>query len=356
MKRYENILVNALVNLGDVILTTSAIALLKKAYPHARITMLVKPVVREAVEDNPVIDEVMVLDYKAKENGLSKMRAMIRRIRERRFDLSISFDRKLRPALLVFFAGVPVRVGPSRVFDDKASRVTWLYTHTIPIEHDLNQTLQAETYQAIVRGFTGQEGSARPVFARIEPRHVQRAAELMDRLPRAEKRFALCVKGTFPLKTWPKEYFAEVAQSLAEKYDAAFFVVGAPGDRSYADEVIRAMGVPVQNFCGETGLRDLAALIRASDLLITVDTGATHIAATTGTPMVTIYGCTSPDRWHPITEHARVLTSREDCCPCTYRAEECPSNPRPHCLWHITPPMVVEACEALLAPREGGAK
>ena len=115
MKRYENILVNALVNLGDVILTTSAIALLKKAYPHARITMLVKPVVREAVEDNPVIDEVMVLDYKAKENGLSKMRAMIRRIRERRFDLSISFDRKLRPALLVFLAGVPVRVGPSRV-------------------------------------------------------------------------------------------------------------------------------------------------------------------------------------------------------------------------------------------------
>ena len=50
MKQYKNILVNALVNLGDVVLTTGAIALLKKAYPEARITMLVKPVVRQAVE------------------------------------------------------------------------------------------------------------------------------------------------------------------------------------------------------------------------------------------------------------------------------------------------------------------
>ena len=56
MKRYENILVNALINLGDVVLTTGAIALLKEAYPAARITMLVKPAVREAVENNPLID------------------------------------------------------------------------------------------------------------------------------------------------------------------------------------------------------------------------------------------------------------------------------------------------------------
>ena len=63
-KQYKNILVNSLVNLGDVVLTTSAIALLKQVYPQARITMLVRPVVREAVENNPVIDEVLIFDYK----------------------------------------------------------------------------------------------------------------------------------------------------------------------------------------------------------------------------------------------------------------------------------------------------
>ena len=96
---YQNILVNALVNLGDVVLTTSAIALLRKAYPGARITMLVRPVVRQAVENNPVIDDVILFDYKAKENSFGKMWAMVQELRHRHFDLSISFDRKLRPAL-----------------------------------------------------------------------------------------------------------------------------------------------------------------------------------------------------------------------------------------------------------------
>lgn len=348
MKTYKNILVNALVNLGDVVLTTSAIALLKKAYPEAKITMLVKPVVREAVENNPVIDEVIVFRYKAKENSLGKMWEMVKDLKRRHFDLAISFDRKLRPALLCWLAGIPTRVGPSKVFDDKPSKVTWLYTDVVEIRHDLENTLQAETYQAIVRGFTGQTEHAEPVFARITPENERTAQELLQRLPQAEKKIALCVKGTFPLKTWPKEYFAEVVKQLAARYDAAFFVVGAPNDRDYADEVIQGMEPVVLNFCGETSLTDLAALIGAADLLVTVDTGATHIAATTGVPMVTMYGCTSPNRWHPINKQARVLTTDEQCCPCNVKVEECPTSPQPRCLWNIQPGLVLQECEILL--------
>ena len=349
---YQNILVNALVNLGDVVLTTSAIALLRKAYPGARITMLVRPVVRQAVENNPVIDNVILFDYKAKENSFGKMLKMVQEICRRHFDLSISFDRKLRPALLAWLAGIPVRVGPDRVFDDKPSRVTWLYTDTIHITHDLETNLQAETYQAIVRGLAGLDGHEKPVFARITPEADDEADALLAQLPDAQKRIALCVKGTFPLKTWPKEYFVEVVDRLAAKYDAAFFIVGAPGDRPYADEVIAAMHHPVMNFCGDTSLVSLAALLGKSDLLVTVDTGATHIAATTGVPMVTMYGCTSPKRWHPINENAVVFTSEEPCCPCKCRADECPSNPQPDCLWHVTPEMVAEAAENMLRKGE----
>lgn len=348
MKTYKNILVNALVNLGDVVLTTSAIALLRQAYPAAKITMLVKPVVCEAVENNLLIDEVIVFRYKAKENSLGKMWGMVKDLKRRHFDLSVSFDRKLRPALLCWLAGIPTRVGPSKVFDDKPSKVTWLYTDVIPITHDLETTLQAETYQAIVRGFTGQTGHAEPVFARITPENERNAQELLQRLPQAEKKIALCVKGTFPLKTWPKEYFAEVVKHLADHYDASFFIVGAPNDRAYADEVIQSMAPAVLNFCGETSLTDLAALIGSADLLVTVDTGATHIAATTGVPMVTMYGCTSPDRWHPISKQACVLTTDEPCCPCSVRAEDCPSSPQPKCLWGITADRVMKECNELL--------
>lgn len=337
---FKNILVNALVNLGDVVLTTSALALIKKNFPETKITMLVKPVVKDAVIDNPVVDDVIILDYRAKENSFKKMRKLISEIRRRKFDLSISFDRKLRPALITFFARIPRRVVPSKVFDDNKSRVTLLYTDVVEISHDLNKTLQAETYQEIVRKLFNIEGHETPKFPQ-KFSHV--ADKLLARLPDAKYKIALCVKGTFPLKTWSKEYFAEVVRELRKNYDAAFFIVGSPNDKDYANEVIAEMGGGVENFCGETSLTDLAELFRRADLFITVDTGATHIAATTGIKMVTMYGCTSPDRWHPINKNAIALTSREPCCPCTFKAEQCPTYPKPACLQNVTPAQVLEA-------------
>ena len=344
MKQYNNILVNALVNLGDVVLTTSAIALLKKAYPNAKVTMLCKGVVRQAVENNPVIDEVMVFDYKAKQNSLGKMLDMVKEIKRHNFDLSISFDRKLRPAILCFLAGIPTRVGADRIFDDKPSKVTWLYTDTIKIKHDIVNTLQAETYQEIVRGFTGLNGHEVPVFANLTKKNHEKAEMLLSRLPKSDKVIALCVKGTFGLKTWPKEYFATVVNELNQNYNAAFFVVGAPEDRAYSDKDIKEIGLPVENFCGDTSLTDLAALISKVDLFVTVDTGATHIAATTGVKMVTMYGCTSPKRWHPFNKNARVMSYDPECCPCSYGENECPYLPKPKCLYEVTPNNVLEAC------------
>ena len=336
---FKNILVNALVNLGDVVLTTSALALIKKNFPETKITMLVKPVVADAVIDNPVVDDVIILDYKAKENSFGKMRELVKEIRRRKFDLAISFDRKLRPALISFFARIPRRVCPTKVFDDNKSRVTLLYSDVIEISHDLDKTLQAETYQEIVRKFFKIEGHAEPVF----PKKISPVADkLLARLPKTKFKIALCVKGTFLLKTWSKEYFAEVVRELRKDFDAAFFIVGAPNDRDYADEVIAEIGGGVENFCGETSLTDLAELFRRADLFITVDTGATHIAATTGIKMITMYGCTSPDRWHPINKNAIALTSREPCCPCTCKAEECPTYPKPACLQNVTPAKVLE--------------
>ena len=336
---FKNILVNALVNLGDVVLTTSALALIKKNFPETRITMLVKPVVKDAVIDNPVVDDVIVLDYKAKENSFAKMRELVKDIKKRHFDLAISFDRKLRPALITFFARIPRRVCPSKVFDDNKSRVTLLYTDVIDISHDLNKTLQAETYQEIIRKFFNINGHETPKFP---AKRSEVAEKLLNRLPKSKFKIALCVKGTFPLKTWSKEYFAEVVQNLNKNYDAAFFIVGAPNDRAYADEVIKEIGFNVENFCGETSLIDLAELFRRSDLFITVDTGATHIAATTGIKMVTIYGCTSPDRWHPINKNAIALTSREFCCPCTKKTCD-----EPLCLQNVTPAQVLDAVNRL---------
>lgn len=349
--RYQNILVNALVNLGDVVISTGAVALLKKAYPQSRITMLVKPSVCEVLNNNPLIDEVIPFAYRAKENSLSAMWAMVQLLKEKHFDLSVSLDRKLRPALLTWLAGIPVRVGPDKIFGDKPSRVTWLYTDVIPIKHDMENTLQRELYQEIVRGFLNINDSALPRIADITTKNECQAQKLLSELPVGNRYIGLCVKGTFPLKTWPKEYFATVVNKLAEKYGAVFYVTGGPEDKEYADEVISGFGLPAANFCGRTSLMDMAALLQRTDLFVSVDTGGAHIAATTGVPMVVMYGCTSPRRWFPASENARVLTSDEKCCPCSYRPDECPTSPRPACLWNVTPEMVLRECYEFLDKR-----
>ena len=343
MREYRNILVYAMVNLGDVVLLTSAIALLKKAYPQAHITMLSRPIVREVIEHNPVIDDVILFDYKAKQNSMKQMWSMVQELRRRKFDLAISFDRKLRPALLCLLAGIPVRVGPSRVLDARPSRVTWLYTHTVPIRYDLDETLQAETYQEIIRGFTGAAGHEHPVLP--TPTEEQRAkAESFLSSAAGKRKIGLCVKGTFGLKTWPKEYFAEVVRALNFRYDAAFYVTGAPGDYAYAEDVISTIGLPVENLCGKTNLMELAALYGQLDLLISVDTGGAHIAAVTAVPLVVMFGCTSLRRWHPISANAAAVASHEPCCPCSYRETDCPSYPQPNCLYHVRPDVVLAEC------------
>lgn len=343
--KYKNILVNMLVNLGDVVLTTSALDLIKKNFPDVKITALVKAIVKDAVINNPVIDDVIIFDYKPKVSTFKQTRQMLSEIRRRQFDLSISFDRKLRPALLTFMAGIPVRVGPSKVFDNNTSRVTILYTDKINITHDLNQTHQSETYQEIVRQFFKIEGHGTPQFPKT---FSPKAKELLAYFPREKFKIALCVKGTFELKTWSKEYFVETVNALAERYDAEFFVVGAPSDKAYADEVISGMKAEVYNFCGETSLTDLAEIFRRTDLFITVDTGSAHIAATTGVKMITIFGCTPVSRWRPINPNAISLTSNEPCCPCKIPPEKCPSYPAPNCLHNIKPDAVIDAAIELL--------
>ena len=184
------------------------------------------------------------------------------------------------------------------------------------------------------------EGYGVPHFPTKFSANVQK---LLSKIPEDKIKIALCVKGTFPLKTYPKEYFAEVVNSLKQKYNAGFFIIGAPNDKSYADEVIAEIGGEVLNFCGETSILDLAEIFRRADLFITVDTGATHIAATTGIKTIVIFGCVTPKRYAPVNKNSVVFTSNEPCCPCSVREKDCPSYPKPNCLYNIKPSEIIAA-------------
>ncbi len=318
----RNILVHCLINIGDVLMSTSALALLKKIYPEAKITMMVKPAAAPIVQNNPVVDEVIIFDYTPKKTSLLKMFHFLQLIRSRKFDLSISLDGKSRPAYLTLLAGIPRRVGPSGIFGGK-SKALKIFTDVIETPNYL-EVHQTQVLQSLVRGFSGRSGRAQPVMARLRPENEVVAATLLAELGPQQLKIALCVKGTFPLKDWPLGRFAQLVDQLALQYDSAFFIIGAPADKEYADRVVAQATTPIVNFCGRTSLIDLAALLTKADLFITVDTGAMHIGATTGVPLVALYGCTTPVNVAPCSDRATIVAHKFSCNPCHYPADGCP--------------------------------
>jgi len=118
----------------------------------------------------------------------------------------------------------------------------------------------------------------------------------------------------WPNKRWPPSRFAAVAAALASQHRIASVVVWGPGEQSLAEDVVAAAGGAAM-LSPPTSIADLVALARGAALMVSGDTGPTHVAAAVGTPIVGIYGPTRPSRngpWSP----RDVTVSRDTVCQC----------------------------------------
>lgn len=344
---YVNILVTCMVNLGDVVLASSCAQLLKEYCPQAKITYMVKKNVAPVLANHPYIDALIVPDYQAKKKSIRQMCSLVADIRQRRFDLCVSLDRKSRPALLALLAGIPTRVIGDRLFDVKSSFVTKLYTQVIKTPEDFRNTHQAAIFQSVINGFFGQQHNLiHPVLGTFSEAESTFAERILATAVGNPKKLALCIRGTFFLKNWPTPFFAEVINALSRRHNASFFLVGMKEDFAAGEELRSLLEQPetVHNLCGQTTLRELMALLAKTDGMLTVDTGAMHIAAAANVPVAGIFRCISAQRWRPLCTDCEVLTLHLPDCPQSGPPEVCPEKP---CLDELLPATVLQAAERL---------
>jgi ADP-heptose:LPS heptosyltransferase len=107
-----------------------------------------------------------------------------------------------------------------------------------------------------------------------------------------------------PARRWPPKRFAALGDQLWSRHGVALVLTGGAAERPLADEVLRELHAPVLDLVGRTDLGTFAAVIASLDLLVTNDTGASHLAAATGTPSVVLFGPTCAGRWAPL-DHTR---------------------------------------------------
>lgn len=308
------ILINQLKNVGDVLLATTAIALVRRKYPNACISLLVLPRVAPFFKNHPLLDEVIPFVYESKGKSFTSMLNMVKIIKQKKFDISISLDYRLRPAILTFLAGIPHRIVGEGMdqYKTKIEKVwyRYLFTDLYPITNQGHEH-QTETFMKVVRSFlqlsdTAKEFPSLPITNEEVRKRVKGLLNIEEDVPH-KKKVLFCVRGTHPEKNWSPEFFAKVIDQTRDLYNADCYIIGAPGDYEYGQNVaVKCIG-NVYNICGQTDAADLKPLCEYADLLVSVDTGTGHICATTETPLISIFLCTNPVQWKPLSDKATVL-------------------------------------------------
>jgi heptosyltransferase-2 len=145
-------------------------------------------------------------------------------------------------------------------------------------------------------------------------------------------------------KRWRADRFAALADSLVESRGATILLIGSGGERPVLNQVAAQMRRPAVNLGGRTDLVALVGVLERARLMVSNDTGAMHVAAAVGTPVLAVFGPTDPVATGPLGRCARVVRVPVPCSPCLLR--ECPIDHR--CMTGVTVEEVLHEAQALL--------
>jgi heptosyltransferase-2 len=345
--KIERVVVRGVNWVGDAVMTVPALRELRRVFPDARLTLATRPWAEGIFAGADFIDDFLVNG-----DGSSRPAAVFREAREwraRRFDLAVLFPNSFAPALVAALARVPARVGYAT--QGRAP----LLTHRVGVPRWRGERHEVFYYLHLVAelerrlyGSTTVETREPDTGLRVTDARLREAGTLLRESGARPGRplVAICPGSTNSrAKRWPAERFAAVADMLAERTGADVVLVGAAEELEISEEVARHMRARPVVLTGQTDLALTAAVLQASDLLVTNDTGPAHVAAAVGRPVVVIFGPTNPATTRPFSNAAEVVRRPPDCAPCMLR--DCPIDHR--CMTAIEPEEVFARTAPLLA-------
>lgn len=353
--KYNNILIDAVMHLGDLIHATTLIPLLKQQYPDARISYLVKSELVDLFKNIDNIEYVIPYKYKSKGDYFSVFR-MAKEIKKYNFDLSISLDPRLRLSAMMWLAGIPTRVGSESLFGWQAGTERFFFSDYFRLkDYDVKKHSAAENFQYLVRLFLNEfDGSFFvPAFKKADFESITYIEKQLNELPEAALKIVMSVNTVDSNKNIPPQIFIDLINNMARKYQIVIIFAGINNDRIVIDKIKKEIGGTVLTFdlCGKTNLVQLNALFQQVDFLINLDNGMGHFAAGAGCPTVTIFTNSPLVQFKPL--HKKTLTVGGS-CGCI---GECNKNLREtcgfKCLYDISVDMIMEKVDIMVRQLQG---
>lgn len=322
----NKIFVSDRASLGDTLLATPTLRAIKETYPDSRTILLASPATRDIVEGHPLVDEVLFY-----EKGDSII-PIIRKIW--RADLALILDFHYRSSFFAWLARIPLRIG-------RADKAKSFLTHQVmgtpsPERYEAENTLQVARYVGINTNDLSLLMTAPSVGEQTRVRELLAAAGMAVHEPFV----VIAPYSLAELKDWPAAYYQEVIDYLAAR-KIKVIAVGGKEHRLQADGFLHLI-----NFVGLTNIRETTYLVSlARTVLCGCTSSVLHFASTTSTPLIALYGPTSPQQWAP-RSRCHVLSRKFPCSPCYNTGRACLAEKR--CLTEIRPDEVCAVINDIL--------
>ncbi len=332
----RKILIRSVNWIGDAVMTTPALRVIREHFPHAEITILANPMVSQLFLHHPGIDNIITFDRKGKHLGAAGRLRQAAELRRRSFDLAIILPNSFDSALVPWLARIPARIG--KCSDGR----TLLLTGRYDAAKESKACHEVEYYLNLME-FFGITGSRTPLHLSVTPEEEKGATALLAEHGIQPQDFVLGINpgaSYGSAKRWYPDRFARVARRLADEWSAKVVIFGGPGETAIAADIENDLNGTAVNLAGKTSVRELMALIRRCNFFITNDSGPMHIAAAFDVPTVAIFGSTDHTGTSPYNSKSVVVRNNTvECAPCKLR--ECPTDHR--CMTSVTEESVITA-------------
>jgi heptosyltransferase II len=318
------ILIRATNWVGDAIMALPALRAVRSRFSEAEITLLARPYVAAIYKNQQVCDKMMFVE---------DARDTVSELRAEKFDSALLLQNAFQAAWFAWRAGIPERIGYAR--DGRSL----LLTKAVPVPK-LGEIPVHEQYYYLEllrrAGWLDSLPNESFIKLNVPEENRQRAAEfLLSTGVRPDScRIAIGAGASYgSAKCWPPDRFAELANRLHAQAQADVILFGTPAEAAVSSAIAAGMSHPPIDLTGKTSIKDLPALLSQCHLFIGNDSGAMHVAAAVGLPVVAVFGPTDPFGTAPVTPSCSIVQEKPYCSPCFLR--RCPTDHR--CMTRVTP-------------------
>jgi heptosyltransferase-3 len=340
------VLVLRLRSIGDIVLLTPALRLLKRWRPDLKVSVVVERHFRELLEASSDVDEILEPGSGSGPAKLGARISAVREIRRKQFALCVNLHGGPTSAFLTRWSGADWKAG----FEHFRQR--GIYQVLIPDARVIlhQPSIHTAEHQASAFFYLGLPREEIPsaclaVSPAAEAWWDEKRASLG--IPQDKEYAVLHPTALYFTKQWAPEHFAALGEYLESTKNLRVIYTCGPGESATLDEVQEAAGARILRLEGPP-LGDFLAILADARLIVGNDSGPAHMAAALGRPGVVIFSSSSSSIWGPWRPRApwRVVQNPYDCNPCP--GDRCYRYERPECILSVTLEQVRSAVEEIL--------